>query len=78
MNYGLGEQAFDQLDEAWYLLLAGSYTQAARLASRELLADFGWILAELAENWPANAFGSEEKVKSWRGLVEDDPTLAES
>lgn len=75
MNYGVGESVRDELDEFWDDLFCGHYTRAARLGSKELLREFGFILAEFAENWPSNAFGSEAKVRAWRGLVEDDPTL---
>ena len=75
VNYGLGEEARSQLDEFWYELLCGRYAYAARLGSKELLCEFGFVLAEMAENWPSNAFGDEAKVRAWRGLVEDDPTI---
>ena len=75
VNYGLGEQVASQLDEYWYELFCGHYTYAARLGSPELLREFGWVVAEMGENWPSQAFGNKAKVLAWRGLVEDDPTL---
>jgi len=75
VNYGVGETAEYDLDTFWYPLLCGDYLGAARMGSSRQLTAMGWILAELAENAPASCFGSPEKVRSWRGLVEDDPTL---
>ena len=77
VNYGLGETAEFDLEEFWFELFCGRAHRAARLASKSLLTEMGWLLAEMAENWPSNAFGSEEDVRAWRGLVETDPTLLE-
>ena len=75
VNYGLGDTAEFGLEPFYLELFSGDYLAAARSASPGQLGAVGWLLAELAENAPADCFGSPGKVRAWRGLVEEDPTL---
>ena len=55
VNYGLGETVHFDHDEFWFELFCGRFEVAARLGSAELLREFGWVLAEMAENWPTDS-----------------------
>lgn len=52
-----------------YLLLSGDGFGAACLADAENLAALGAVLQMIAQDFPADCYGSRETVEQWQGLL---------